>query len=167
MFWRRLQHVFNVTILCLPRRLEEKLKMKNCYTEDVFKTSCVLKTCLEDVLKTWLEDVLKTSWRQIIYLLGISVFNKSKCVSNKSIFYKPLFDNYETNPKCVSQNPSFQYSPYFGNQGASLFQELKSLMTVWSCNTSWIQIQKVRQQKQFFKQHAKWIFKWIVVYSHI
>ena len=47
----RLQHVFSVTILRLPRHLE-----------DVLKTNCkdVLKTCLEDVLKTCLEDVLKT-----------------------------------------------------------------------------------------------------------
>ena len=37
---RRLQHVFSVTILRLPRRLED-----------------VLKTCLEDVLKTCLEDM--------------------------------------------------------------------------------------------------------------
>ena len=74
MYWRRLQHVFSVTVLRLPRRLEDVLKTtwktKKCYAEDV------LKTCLEDVLKTCLEDVswkhvfkmfwkhiLKTSWR--------------------------------------------------------------------------------------------------------
>ena len=63
MSWRRLQHVFSVTILCLPRRLEDVLKTswktKNCYAEDI------LKTCLEDVLKTsWrcLEDI---SWRRL------------------------------------------------------------------------------------------------------
>ena len=40
---RRLQHVFRVTIFRLPRRLEEAMKTswktKNCYAEDVFKTS--------------------------------------------------------------------------------------------------------------------------------
>ena len=50
MSWRRLQHVFSVTILRLPRRFEDVLKTswktKNCYAEDV------LKTCLEDVLET-------------------------------------------------------------------------------------------------------------------
>ena len=43
---RRLQHVFSVTILRLPRRLEDILKTffktswktKNCYAEDVLKT---------------------------------------------------------------------------------------------------------------------------------
>ena len=82
--WRRLQHVFSVTILRLPRRLEDVLKtcledvLKTCL-EDVLKTCLedVLKTCLEDVLKTCLEDVLKTLYRQAKYLLGISVSNIS------------------------------------------------------------------------------------------
>ena len=87
---RRLQHVVSVTILRLPRRLEDVLK--TCLED-------VLKTCLEDVLKTCLEDVLKTLWRQAKYLLGISVSNKSKCVPNKSIFNKSTFDNSKANPK--------------------------------------------------------------------
>ena len=117
---RRLQYVFSVIILCLPRRLEDVLnkscktswKTKNCYAEDVLKTcledvlkTCledVLKACLEDVLKTCLEDVLKTLWRQAKYLLGISVSNKSKCVSNKSIFHKSISDNSKANPKCIN-----------------------------------------------------------------
>ena len=57
---------------------------------------------LEDVLKTCLEDVLKTLWRQAKYLLGISVSNKSKRVSNKSIFHKSISDNSKTNPKCIN-----------------------------------------------------------------
>ena len=95
MSWRRLQHVFSVTILCLPRRLEDVLK--TCLED-------VLKTCLEDVLKTYLEDVFKTSWRQTKCLLGISVSNKSKCVylwSNKSIFNKSISDKSKANPKCI------------------------------------------------------------------
>ena len=51
--WRRLQHVFSVTIIRLPRRLEKVLKTscktKNCYTEKVLKTS-------------W-RHILKTFWR--------------------------------------------------------------------------------------------------------
>ena len=90
--WRRLQHVFSVTILRLPRCLEDVLetswrrlaktswrrledilktscktswKTKNGYAEDVLKTSWrhILKICLEEVLKTYLEDALKTLWR--------------------------------------------------------------------------------------------------------
>ena len=53
MSWRRLQHVFSVTILHLPRRLEDVLKpswkTKNCYAEDVLKIS-------------W-RHTLKASWR--------------------------------------------------------------------------------------------------------
>ena len=82
--WRHLQHVFSVTILPLPRRLED-----------------VLKTCPEDVLNTCFEAVLKTLWRKAKYLLGISVSNKSKCVSNKSIFNKSTFDNSKANPKRI------------------------------------------------------------------
>ena len=97
--WRRLQHVFSLTILRLPRRLEDVLKTFSRplarRLEDVLKTCLedVLKTCLEDVLKTYLEDVLKTLWRETKYLLGISVSNKSKCVSNKSILHKSISDN--------------------------------------------------------------------------
>ena len=85
-----------------------------------------LKTCLKDVLKTCLEDLLRTLWRQTKSLLGISV---SKYVSNKSIFHKSISDNSKANPKCINQNPSFQSLSSFGTQAASLFQELKSLMT--------------------------------------
>ena len=125
--WRRLQHVFSVTILRLPRRLEDILqdvlktssrvfktswKTKNCYTEDILKTcledvlkTCpedVLKTCIEEVLKTYLEDVLKILWRHTKFSLGISVSNKSKCVSNKSIFHKSISSNSKANPKCIN-----------------------------------------------------------------
>ena len=65
----------------------EGLPSKHCYAEDI------LKTCLE--------DVLKTLWRQAKYLLGISVSNKSKCVSSKSIFNKSTFDNSKANPKSI------------------------------------------------------------------
>ena len=69
--------------------------------EDVLKTCLedVLKTCLEDVLKTYLEDVLTKLWRQTKYLPGISVSNKSKCLSNKSRIHKSISENSKTNPK--------------------------------------------------------------------
>ena len=73
--WRRLQSVFNVTILRLPRCLEDVLEDEKLLRWR--RLQDVWKTCLEDVLKTCLEDVLKTFWRQTKYLLGISVFRKS------------------------------------------------------------------------------------------
>ena len=77
---------------------------------DVFlKTSPKTKNYYaEDVLKTFLEDLLKILRRQTKYLLGISVYlsrdNKSKCVSNKSVFHKSISDNSNANPKCINQN---------------------------------------------------------------
>ena len=114
--WRRLRQVFSITILYLPRRLqdvledglEDVLEDEKCYAEDVLKTCLedVLKTCLEDVLKPCLQDLLKTLWRQTKDLLGISVYlsqdNKSKCVSNKSVFHKSISDNSKANPKCIN-----------------------------------------------------------------
>ena len=97
------QQLFNFTIFC-----------KNCYIEDVFKTfwGHALQTLwyiswrrLEDALKTCLEDVFKTSWRQMKYLLGISVSSKSKCVylwSNKSISNKCISDKSKANQKCIN-----------------------------------------------------------------
>ena len=143
MSWRRLQHVFSVTIFCFPRRLQDVLESKkllrwrhlqNMSWRHVMKTSStrlrrnnftssktssrrlgkqkivtlktsskhVLKTCLEDVLRTYLEDVFRTSWRQRKCLLVISVSYKSKCVSNKSMFHKPLSDRSKANSKCVT-----------------------------------------------------------------
>ena len=75
--WKRLQHVFSVTILRLTRSLEDVLEDKKmlpwrCFQE-LLKTCLedVLKTCLEDALKICLEDVWKTLWRQTKYLLRI------------------------------------------------------------------------------------------------
>ena len=83
MSWRRLQHVFSIKYLNLPRRLQNILEDK--------------------ILLPWrcLQDVLKTLWRQTKYLLVISVSNKSKCVSNKSIFHKSISDDSKANPKCM------------------------------------------------------------------
>ena len=83
--WRLLQDVLEDEKLLRWRRLQD-----------------VLKTCLEDVLKTYLKDVCKTSWRQTKCLLAISVSNKSKCVSNKFIFYKSASDKYKVRSKCVT-----------------------------------------------------------------
>ena len=68
---------------------------------------------LEDVLEDekllrWrrLQDVLKTCdvWRHYgdKQNTGISVSNKSKCVSKKSILQKSISDNSKANPKCIN-----------------------------------------------------------------
>ena len=101
MSWRRLQHVFSVTILRLPRRLEDILqdvlktswKTKNCYAEDVFKTSWKTKNCYaEDVLKTSWRHILKTSSRRLggkqnfywwyLYLTNLNVYLTNLCFTN-------------------------------------------------------------------------------------
>ena len=104
---RRLQHVFSVTILRLPRRLEDVLKTFSRpltrRLQDVLEDEKLLGwRRLQDVLKTYLEDVFKTSRRQTKFLLVISVSNKSKCVSNKSMFHKSISDKSKVNPKCVT-----------------------------------------------------------------
>ena len=122
MSWRRLQHVFNVIIFRLPRRLAEisqavlktswrrlerqKIVMLKTF-QDILNTCLkdVLNTCLqhvlkifiEDVLKTCLEDVFRGSCRETKALLGMFVSKKSKCVSNKSIFPKSISDETKTN----------------------------------------------------------------------
>ena len=54
---------------------------------------CWYSRRLEDVLNTYLEDVFKTSRRRTKFLLVISVSNKSKCLSNKSLFHKLYLRN--------------------------------------------------------------------------
>ena len=56
---RRFQDVFSVTIFCLPRRPQDFLR-------NVFKTSWKTKNCYaEDVFKTSSRHVLETSWRRL------------------------------------------------------------------------------------------------------
>ena len=96
MSWRSLQHVFSVTILPLPRRLKDVLKTscktswktKNCYVEDVLKTSWrhVLKTYWRHVLKMSWRHVLKTSWKhgdkQNTYWGNLSLTNLNVYLTN-------------------------------------------------------------------------------------
>ena len=98
MSWRRLQHVFSVTVLrySLEDVLEDEKLLRSRRLQDVLKTLSWRR--LEGI--SW--DVFKTSWMQTKCLLVISVSNKSKCVSNKSMFHKTLSDKSKANPKCVS-----------------------------------------------------------------
>ena len=80
--------------------LKTSYKTKNCYAEVVLKTS--RRHVLKKSWRHFLEDALKTLWRQTKFLLGISVSNKSKCLSNKSIFNKSISDNSKANAKCIN-----------------------------------------------------------------
>ena len=89
------RHVLSTSSTRLQRKNFSSSKTswmtKNCYGEDVLKTSWrhVFKTSWRHILQTYWRYILKTSWRRLEdrkCLLGISVSNKSKCVSNKSIF---------------------------------------------------------------------------------
>ena len=87
--WR---HVLNTSWRHVLK-MSWRLVLKTCL-EDVLKTCLedVLETCLEDVLKTCVDDVLKMSWRQTKCLLGISLSDKSKSVSDKSTSHISIFD---------------------------------------------------------------------------
>ena len=72
-------------------------------SQDVLEDEKLLRwSRLQDVFKTYLEDVFKTSRRQIKFLLVISISNKSKCISKKSMFYKSISDKSKANPKRVT-----------------------------------------------------------------
>ena len=104
--WRRRQDVFSVTILRLQRRLA-KTFWRRLGRRKIFplKTSWrhVLKTSWRHVFKMSWRHILKTSWRH--YGEKQNTYwgsNKSKCVSNKSIFHKSISDNSKVNPKCIN-----------------------------------------------------------------
>ena len=80
--WRRLQHVFSITIFCLPRCLEDVLQMRPSWRclEDVLKTSRKMSRRrleymswrrLEDMSSRHLEGVFETNK----IFTGISVNN--------------------------------------------------------------------------------------------
>ena len=88
MFWRRLQHVFSVTILCLPRSLQDVF---NCYAEDVFKAS-------------W-RHILKTSARRLgdkqnVYWGCLYLTDLHAYLTNLH-FNKSISGKSKANPKCI------------------------------------------------------------------
>ena len=111
-YWRRLQHVVSVTIFCLQNT--SWVCLANTFwrsVENFLKTSrkSSWRQKIVTLKKSWRrlqdlccrEDIFsfaeKTSWRQTKCLLGISVSNKFKPVSQKSIS-----DKYKVNPKCIN-----------------------------------------------------------------
>ena len=78
MSWRRLQHVFSVTILRYPRRLEDVLKK---FCKDILKGSCMKSwRPLEDIL----QDVLTTPWYS------------ATCTWNKVLYKRAVLKNLST-----------------------------------------------------------------------
>ena len=69
-------------MFCLPRRLEDVLQIR---LEDVLEDKNLLRSRRH-------EDVFKTSCRQTKCLLGISLSNKSKSVSDKSTSHISISD---------------------------------------------------------------------------
>ena len=123
MSWIRLQQVFSVTILRLPRRFEDVLKTS--WRRLGRRKIVMLKTSsrrlqdmswrrlvdmswrrLEDMswrcLKTCLEDLLKILWRQTKYLLGISVY-LSWDLTNLNVYLTSLYfaNLYQTTLKRI------------------------------------------------------------------
>ena len=154
MSWRRLQHVFSVTIFRLPRRLA---KTSWRVLENVLKTSCktswrrlgrrkivTLKASwrrLEDMPWRRLEDI---SWRRLEdmscrRLQDVLEKNKSKCVylwSSKSTFNKCISDKSKANPKCIDQNPIIPILSLFWNTSSiSIFRTKISEIGVWPSET--------------------------------
>ena len=127
MSWRLLQHVFSVTILRLPRRLEDILqdilktswKTKNCYAENVLKMSW------GHVLKTSWRHALKTSWRHYGYkqntywgltnLTNLNVYLTNLYFTNLHLTILRRIQN------ALIRTQWFHYSSYFGTEAASLF----------------------------------------------
>ena len=155
---RRLQHVFSVTILRLPRHLEdvlqrrledEKLLRWSCL-EDVLKTCLedVLKTCLEDVLKTCIEDVLKTCleapWRNYgdkqntywgyLYLTNLNVYLTNQYLINLHLTILRPIQN------ALSRTHQFNICLILELK-QHLYSRIKISDDVWCCEISWIKIQ--------------------------
>ena len=85
----------------------------------------ILKTCLGDVLKTSLEDVFKMSCKEVKGLLGVFVSNKSRCIFNKSIFRKSIFDETNSNPKCINFDPIISIFVFFWNSNSTSILRIK------------------------------------------
>ena len=81
MSWRRLQHVFSVTIFCLPRRLKDVLKRFSWCLEDVLEDEKLLRwrrleSSWGHSSKTSWKHALKMSWRNapLVTKMSVGVF---------------------------------------------------------------------------------------------
>ena len=100
-----------------------------------------LEDVLEDkkLLRRWrLEDVSKASCRETKGLLGISVSNKFKCASKKSLFPKSISDETKPNPKCINLNPVILIFVLFWN--SSSISLLRNKISSDDCSVLWNQL---------------------------
>ena len=130
MSWRCLQHVFSVAIFGLPRRLQDVFKMsyktKNCYTEDVSKTSSryVFRTSWRQVFKTSSGRLGDKKWGYL-YLTNLKGY-----VSNKSIFHRSLIIMY----KIINKNPVISIFVLLWNSSSFSILRIK---TSYDCLVLW------------------------------
>ena len=91
MSWRRLQHVFSIKILPLPRRLGGRkivmLKTSSRRLEDMSWR------CMEDISWGHYGDKQNTYWGYL-HLTNLKVY-----LTN--LYYKSISDNSKANPKCI------------------------------------------------------------------
>ena len=124
-------------------------KTKNCYAEDIFKTSW------------W--HIFKTSSRRLEdkqnCLLEISVCTKSKCVSSKSIFPKSISDESKANPKCINENLIISIFVFFWNTSNRSILRIKiSEIGDWPSEAI---------KAKFQVTYYTYIFKWKIVYTRL
>ena len=156
--WRRLQHVFSVTVLRLPRRLEDisqdvlrtSWKTKNCYAEDVLKTSWrhAIKTSSRHVLKMSWRRVLKTSWRYCgdkqntywgyLYLLNLNVYLTNLYLANLHLTILRRIKHE------LSRTHQFNICLILELK-QHLYSRIKISDDVWCCEISWIKIRHCKK----------------------
>ena len=148
--WRRFQGLSQDV-------LKTSCKTKNCYAEDVFKTSWrhvlktswryVLKTSGKHALKMSRRHVLKTSWRH--YRDKQNTYWGCLCLTNLNVYLTNL---YLTNPHLTIlrriQN-ALRRTHHFN---ICLILELKQhlysrikISDVWCCEISWIKIRHCKK----------------------
>ena len=133
--WRRLQHVFSVTIFRLPRRLQDVLKTSwkrlEDISENVLKTSWKTKHCYaEDVFRTSWRHVLKTSWRHVLKTPSRRLGSKAKPVylwSNRICIFTQKFTLGKFSVPAWANQPH-RFSVRGTSTPNGLFQTIKILM---------------------------------------
>ena len=149
--WRRLQHVFSVTILRLPRRLARtpwrRLGRRKIVT---LKTPWrhVLKTSWRDVLKMSWRHVLKTSWRHYgdkqntywgyLYLTNLNVYLTNPYLTNLHLTILRRIQN------ALSRAHHFNICLILELK-QHLYSRIKISDDVWCCEISWIKIRHCKK----------------------
>ena len=151
MSWRRLQHVFSVTILGLPRRLEDFLQrlLKKSWRY-FLKMSWrhVLKTSWRHILKMSWRHILKTSWRYYggkqntyrgyLYLTNLNVYLTNLYLTNLHLTILRRIQN------ALSRTHHFNICLILELK-QHLYSRIKISDDVWCCEISWIKIRHCKK----------------------